>query len=189
MKTIKNLLSIFVIITSLTFVSCENEPLDSSLNPNNNSGGGNGSGNGGNSGGNNSYYVKVKIDGVQRQWAMPEAFGTFMNNGKIYSVICTSLDPSNDEELILAINNTANGPVTASNYPFEWATITAAYMTNTDEVASAYSDFTVSPGGIIITQIDTANKTVKGTFTFVGKNDAMTVTKNFTDGEFFLPYP
>ncbi len=31
MKTIKNLLSIFVIITSLTFISCENEPLDSSL--------------------------------------------------------------------------------------------------------------------------------------------------------------
>jgi hypothetical protein len=31
MKTIKNLLSIFVIITALSFVSCENEPLDSSL--------------------------------------------------------------------------------------------------------------------------------------------------------------
>ena len=31
MKTIKNLLSIFVIITSLTFISCENEPVDSSL--------------------------------------------------------------------------------------------------------------------------------------------------------------
>lgn len=31
MKTIKNLFSIFVIIVSMTFVSCTNEPLDSGL--------------------------------------------------------------------------------------------------------------------------------------------------------------
>jgi hypothetical protein len=44
MKTIKNLLSIFVILTALTFISCENEPLDATLLNNvnsNNSGGGN----------------------------------------------------------------------------------------------------------------------------------------------------
>jgi hypothetical protein len=55
MKTIKNLLSIFVIITSLTFVSCEDEPIDSSLLGNNTSGngtGGNGTGGGNGSGGN-----------------------------------------------------------------------------------------------------------------------------------------
>ncbi len=55
MKTIKNLLSIFVIITSLTFVSCENEPVDSSLLGNNTTGnnsGGNGTGGGNGSGGN-----------------------------------------------------------------------------------------------------------------------------------------
>lgn len=60
MKTIKNLLSIFVIITSLTFVSCEDEPIDSSLlgnNPSANNSGGNGNSSGGNgngSGGGNS---------------------------------------------------------------------------------------------------------------------------------------
>jgi hypothetical protein len=54
MKTIKNLLSIFVIITSLTFVSCENEPIDPSLigtNASGNGNGGNGTGGGNGSGG------------------------------------------------------------------------------------------------------------------------------------------
>lgn len=75
MKTIKNLLSIFVIFTSLTFVSCENEPLDSSLLNNtasDNSGGGNGSG-GGNTGGGNStgdYWPAV----VNNSWS-------YSNNG------------------------------------------------------------------------------------------------------------
>ena len=43
MKTIKNLFSIFVILTSFTFVSCENEPVDPTLKNNNttNTGGGN----------------------------------------------------------------------------------------------------------------------------------------------------
>lgn len=66
MKTIKNLLSIFVIITSLTFVSCENEPLDPSLLDNNNSG--NNSGGGIDGGIPNNGYFKVKIDG---EWFTP----------------------------------------------------------------------------------------------------------------------
>lgn len=74
MKTIKNLLSIFVIITSLTFVSCENEPLDASLLNNsnsNNTGGGNTGG--GNTGGGNStgdYWPAV----INNSWS-------FSNNG------------------------------------------------------------------------------------------------------------
>ena len=63
MKTIKNLLSIFVLITSLTFVSCENEPLDQSLLNNTNSGGGIIDG-----GVPNNGNFKVKIDG---EWFTP----------------------------------------------------------------------------------------------------------------------
>jgi hypothetical protein len=74
MKTIKNLFSIFVILTSLTFVSCENEPLDQSL-LNNNSGNNTGGGNngGGNTGGGTSsgdYWPAV----VNNSWS-------FSNNG------------------------------------------------------------------------------------------------------------
>ncbi|SEP57727.1 hypothetical protein [Flavobacterium urocaniciphilum] len=67
MKTIKNLLSIFVIITSLSFVSCEDEPLDQSLINNINSG--NNSGGGIIDGGipNNGNF-KVKING---EWFIP----------------------------------------------------------------------------------------------------------------------
>ncbi len=87
MKTIKNLLSIFVIITSLTFVSCENEPIDQSLLESNNSentGGGNTGG--GNTGGGGSstgdYWPAV----VNNSWS-------FSNNGaasQMMKIISTS---------------------------------------------------------------------------------------------------
>lgn len=74
MKKIKNLLSIFVIITSLAFVSCENEPLDPSLlgsaSSNNSGGGGNGSGGGGNgSGGGGNSTGDYWPSAVNNSWS------------------------------------------------------------------------------------------------------------------------
>lgn len=76
MKTIKNLLSIFVIITSLSFVSCENEPLDSSLINSNTGGGNTGGGNtgGGNTGGGGSSSGDYWPAAVNNSWS-------FSNNG------------------------------------------------------------------------------------------------------------
>jgi hypothetical protein len=183
MKPIKNLLSIFVIITSLTFVSCENEPVDSSLLGNN--GTGNNSGGGNSGGGGNTYYVKTKIDGVQKEWTGINATGVFLNNS-IFTIFCGGT--STTETLSLTVNNTLTGPIAVANYPFEWALTTSVYTLNNVGYSSAYSDFTVSSGSINITQINTANNTIKGTFSFVAKNDGMTVSKNFTNGEFFLQY-
>lgn len=186
MKTLKNLVSIFVLFTSLSFVSCENEPIDPSLvaatnNPSNPSnGGGNGSG-----GGNTSnYYIKTKIDGVQKEWTGLNAGGVLINNGML-SILGMN---GNNAELTLLINNSTNGAITTGNYPYQWALTNAIYINNGLELTTGYSDFTVSPGGITITEINTTNKTVKGTFTFVGKNDGLTISKNFTDGNFFVRY-
>ena len=69
MKKIKNLLSIFVIITSFTFVSCENEPVDASLLSNTNS---NSSGSGSTSGGNatpsNDYWPTA----INNTWTLQQ---------------------------------------------------------------------------------------------------------------------
>lgn len=83
MKTIKNLFSIFVILTSFTFISCENEPIDQSLlgnTSNNSGGGGNSSGGGGNSTG--DYWPAV----INNSWS-------FSNNGaasQMMKIISTS---------------------------------------------------------------------------------------------------
>jgi hypothetical protein len=75
MKSIKKLLSFFVIIASLTFVSCENEPIDQSLLVNsttgngtggNGTGGGNGSGGGGTSTG--DYYPTA----INNTWTLQQ---------------------------------------------------------------------------------------------------------------------
>jgi len=70
MKAIKNLLSIFVIITSLTFVSCENEPLDSTLlnNTNSNTGGGSTGGGGGSAVPSNDYWPAA----INNTWTLQQ---------------------------------------------------------------------------------------------------------------------
>ena len=70
MKAIKNLLSIFVIITSLTFVSCENEPLDPSLlnNTNSNTGGGSTGGGGGSAVPSNDYWPAA----INNTWTLQQ---------------------------------------------------------------------------------------------------------------------
>lgn len=81
MKKIKNLFSIFVIITSLAFVSCENEPIDPSLTNNsnsNNSGGGNTGG--GNSTPSNDYWPTA----INNSWTLQQN-GTNLAPMKIVS--------------------------------------------------------------------------------------------------------
>jgi hypothetical protein len=51
MKNFKNLVSLFLLITSFSFISCENEPIDSTILYPNGTTGGNTGGSGGGSGG------------------------------------------------------------------------------------------------------------------------------------------
>ena len=83
MKTFKNLLSIFVIFASLTFVSCENEPLDSTLLNNtdtSNPGGGNTGGGGGNPTPSNDYWPTA----INNSWTLQQN-GTNLAPMKIVS--------------------------------------------------------------------------------------------------------
>lgn len=96
MKTIKNLLSIFVIITSLSFVSCENEPLDPSLANSTNSGGGN-------SGGSSS------VAGTYKLTAFNSSIPTDLNNNGTSSTNQMNEHTCfNDMFLTLSSNHTFN---------------------------------------------------------------------------------
>jgi hypothetical protein len=82
MKSIKNLFSIFIIFTSLTFVSCENEPLDASLLNNNNNSNNTGGGNTGGGTSSGDYWPSV----INNSWS-------FSNNGaasQMMKIISTS---------------------------------------------------------------------------------------------------
>lgn len=80
MKTIKNLLSIFVLITSLAFVSCENEPIDQSL-LNNNSGNGSSSGGGSNTGGGGSTATTLITKAIFTYPSAPTEIMNYVYNG------------------------------------------------------------------------------------------------------------
>jgi hypothetical protein len=55
-------------------------------------------------------------------------------------------------------------------------------------LSSDYFDSTASLGKITITEFNETNKTIKGTFNFVGKNEENTISKAFSNGEFFIKY-
>jgi hypothetical protein len=181
----KKILSSLSIITLFLLTSCTTEPLDSSLKSENETTSSNP--NGGNTGGGTTptYYLKTKIDGVQKIWTGADAIAVFLNSS-MFSITCANTTPN--EEFLLVINNAMNGPVTAINYPFDWARVVGSYDFNNDTFVTDYSNFETSPGGINITEINTANKTIKGNFSFVGKNATMSIAKSFSEGEFFLQY-
>ncbi|KAB1158175.1 DUF6252 family protein [Flavobacterium luteum] len=181
MSKIKFLAVTFLLISSVLFTSCEDEPIDPAFNsvPVNNGGGGNGgSGNGG--GEVTTYAIKVTKDGVSKQWNTTQAiyiksFG---------SLIIVGTDGSTTLNLSL-VDFTEPGV-----FPLEFASTNCIYTegTATSVYSSDYSNFETSEGNITVTELNQTNKTVKGTFNFTGKNEGMTVSKVFTKGEFFVKY-
>jgi hypothetical protein len=168
MKNFRVLISAFIIIIAFSLNSCENEPVDSSLLP--------GTGNGG--GTTTGYYFRVTKDGVVKQWSTVQALNTTVLN----SFIFTAADSSTSMSLVL-FDVSKIGV-----YNLSWAEKSCVYTEGTNIFSSDYSDFNTSAGNISITELNTTNKTIKGTFNFIGKNQAMTATKVFTKGEFFTTY-
>ncbi len=189
MKTIKNLLSIFVIIVSMTFISCTNEPIDSTLlgvptNPGSGNSSGGGGGNTGGGGNSPTYYVRAKIDGVQKQWVSYVANIININNEE--SLAITAIDLSDNSTMILTIFD--DNTLTTGTYPLDFVDVSCVYSLGNTDFSSNYSNGTTSPGNIVVTERNTAYKILKGTFNFVGKNNGMTQTKTFTEGEFNVVY-
>lgn len=166
MRNFRFFIPVLILITTFTLNSCENEPVDGSLLPDN--GGGTTAG----------YYVKVTKDGAVKQWTTVQA----INVTAINSFAITAADPSSSMSLVL-FDVTKIGV-----YPLDWAVISCTYTEGTNFFSSNYSDFSTSAGNITITELNKTNKTIKGTFNFIGKNDALTATKIFTKGEFFTTY-
>lgn len=170
MKKIKEIIKLGIFFIAILITSCENEPLDSSLAIEN----------GGGTGGatTTGYYIKVTKDGTLKQWSTVlgiKAIG-------LDSFLLSAADSSTSMNLVL-FNVSKIGV-----YNLTWAEKSCSYTEGTNIFSSNYSDFSTSAGNITITELNTTDKTIKGTFNFIGKNDAMTINKVFTKGEFFIKY-
>ncbi len=157
---------------SVLFTSCVYEPVDSNSLPSNGTGTGGGT--------TSDYYLKVTKDGVVKQYSIVQGLNfTALNT---YAIIAS--DPINLTSMTLNLHDISKIGV----YNLSWAVVSCGYTEGTSIYTSDYSDFNTSPGNITLTEINTTNKTIKGTFNFSGKNDNLTSTKVFTKGEFFTSY-
>lgn len=166
MRNFRILMPVLILITTFSLNSCEIEPVDTSLLPEN--GGGTTIG----------YYIKVTKDGVEKQWTT------------VLAVKATGLDSF----LLSAADASTSMNLTLFNvskivvYNLSWPEVSCNYTEGAAIFSSNYSDFNTSTGNITITELNKTNQTIKGTFNFIGKNEAMTATKVFTKGEFFINY-
>ena len=134
-----------------------------------------------------TYYVKAQVDGVQKEWDFCAAQFTNMN------LLITGIDSPTSSNFtsvaITVINDVSSGSTSISTgvYPLSAFANCGFSDVGNNSYNSTYSNLTYSPGNITITQIDTVNKTVKGTFSFIGKSQS-SGTKQFTNGEFFVNY-
>ncbi|MEW5675215.1 DUF6252 family protein [Flavobacterium enshiense] len=177
-----NLIALFaVMIAAVSFVSCSGdiEPLDPALSGDTTGGGNTGGGNTG--GGSGTYYVKAKVDGVQKQWT-----GSTQIQAQFADDMFILLASNGSETMSLGI--ISDDAIAPNTYQLEFGGVTGVYTLGTESFSSSYDDFTTSPGNIQVVDLNSTNRTIKGKFTFIGKNNAMTVSKNVTEGEFFVQY-
>lgn len=160
MKTIKNIFSIFVILTSFTFVSCENEPVDSSLLNNTTTTGG------GNTGG-------TTVAGTYKLTAFNTSVPTDLNNDGTSSTNQLSETTCyNNSFMTLNTNNTFS----ADSKGVEIDLGTNALECFTDPVI--IGTWSVSGSTLTTTYIDSGT-TYTDTFTISGN----TLTYNINGGE------
>lgn len=171
MKNIKFLAGLFLIFTAFTFTSCDNEPIDPAIDL-------------GNVGGNTAANAVFKADFSGSTWNATAAqaiisgniirIGAFKNNGKSFGILIngstTGTYPANE--------NILNFNPAGSEYGY--------WSMNIDNP-------TENTGSITITNINTTNKTISGTFNFKGYWSDDTVTNIlptvFTNGVFQnVPY-
>lgn len=189
MNKIKIIAGIFLILTSFTFTSCENEPIDSAINLDDFGGGG--------GGGTTTGTFKVDYDGqtfvatvtqaiVNNDYiaitglksATGEFFQITIPNGTVGTYTWADFDgTSNLLGLAYAPGNGANGYIGASDQTGEFANL----LTYTDTAE------------VNIISINSSSHKITGTFKFTGARFGGTSgntveTKVFTNGQFNLTY-
>lgn len=166
-----------MLFSIILITSCENEPIDSALLDSIDNNGGtvdDGGTNGGS--GTTGSYIKVTTDGVVKKWKI---INTLLSNE---SLIVTSNDG------LTSMNLSIDEFIGVASYNFDYISVTCNYIDTIGALSSDYFDSTASLGKITITEFNETNKTIKGTFNFVGKNEENTISKAFTNGEFFTKY-
>ena len=171
--------SIILLFSLFLMTSCSNEPVDpvivAQLAVANNATANNGGGT------TSTYYVKAQVDGVQNNWSstIQAQYSTSLHSLMILS---------NDGSTSMSLHIMANSNVAVGSYPLAWTNVGCNQVIGTDIFSSDYSDFTTSAGSITLTQFDLTNKIATGTFNFVGKNNAMSASKTYTNGEFNVTF-
>jgi hypothetical protein len=126
------------------------------------------------------YYLRMKSNGVAVSFLLENIEASYSD----LSFMISALNVSGN-----SFNLQLFSPTGVGTYAFANPDIDAVctFSENATIFTSLYSDFTNSPGNIVITQLDLVNNMVKGTFNFVGKDDPMTQNRVISEGEFFLP--
>ncbi len=123
-----------------------------------------------------AYYMRMKIDGTLVNFPLEGTTAT-------YNELSFMIQATNGTD---AFTLQVDTPTGLGTYTF--ADAVCNYIQGNSFYSSSYSDFTNSPGNIIITELNQTNRTIKGTFNFIGKTDTLTQSKTFTEGAFYLPY-
>lgn len=168
MSKLKFLAAFVLIFTAFNFTSCDNEPLDSAIDPNE-------------GGETEEALFKADFDGQTFSTTTTMAYisggsiiiGAYRSNGENFSMILdgtvAGTYPANDN----LITYTPPG----SEYGF---------------IGSHPTDENADTGSVIITSINTTDRTISGTFTFTGywSDESTTVApKTFSNGVFTnIPY-
>ncbi len=123
-----------------------------------------------------AYYMRMKIDGTLVNFPLEGTTAT-------YNELSFMIQATNGTDAFTLHVDTPTGLGT-----YTFADAVCNYIQGNSFYSSSYSDFTNSPGNIIITELNQTNRTIKGTFNFIGKTDTLTQSKTFTEGAFYLPY-
>jgi len=178
-------LSIFaVLFTAFCFVSCDNEPIDPTLLQQINSNNGN---NGGGGNGGNPTNAVFKVDFGGQTWTATSTEALMYSN----AIQIAGLKAANGQTFGFALNGTTVGT-------YDSTSNLIAYDPNNNSNGDVYwavnpTNPSVSAGTVTITNIDTVNKKISGTFSFTGYWSDLSVSNippiSFTNGVFTdIPY-
>jgi hypothetical protein len=172
MKNLKYLAGIVLILTTFTFTSCDNEPIDPEIDLGNPTGGG------------NPANALFRADFSGNTWNAATAQAVISGN-----MIQIGALKANGESFAFLIDGSTTGTYPANENILNFNPAGSEYgywSMNMDNPAE-------NTGSITITNINTANKTISGTFNFKGYWSDTTVTNIlptvFTNGVFQnVPY-
>ncbi|HCQ13563.1 DUF6252 family protein [Flavobacterium sp.] len=171
MKNIKFLSALVVLFSAFTFTSCDNEPIDSALNPDDFGGGGNAN-------------ASFKADFNGATWTANSSQAIV--SGNLIQIAGVKSDGSTFGFLIEA-STTGTYPANENLLAFNPAGSEYGYW------ATNINNPTENTGSITITSIDTVNKKISGTFSFKGywsnADETGVLPIDFTNGVFTnVPY-